>query len=223
MTDGETESGAAAPDWLGWLPPRLCAVDVETTGLDAKDRIVSFGAVLLDTASLLAPRPRIACHHLIFDPGRPSHPKAQAVHGYDDWLLRHQEPAERHLDAIADLLAGADLIVAHNAAFDLGFLAREFAAAGRALPVGRTFCTMEAYRRRGEPGSASLDAVCRKVKLARAGERHGALEDAWLACRVYLWLQGCPVRLARPKLVAPTNLRAVPPPPDGKLPPRILA
>ncbi|MFE1597550.1 3'-5' exonuclease [Methylobacterium sp. ID0610] len=209
-----------APDWLGWLPRRLLALDVETTGLDAGDRIVSFGAVLLDTASLLDSRPLLTCHHLIFDPQRASHPRAEAVHGFDDWLLRHQEPAARHLDALASLIGAADLVVAHNADFDLGFLRREFAAAGRPAVAMRSYCTMEAYRRRGETGSASLDAVCRRVRLRREGEHHGALEDAWLALRVYLWLQGCPVRVARPDLGPPTNLRPPPPRPDGKLPPR---
>ncbi|ACL56026.1 3'-5' exonuclease [Methylobacterium nodulans] len=212
----------AVPDWLGWLPPRLLAIDVEATGLAARDRIVSFGAVALDTASLLGPSPAPTCHHLIFDPQRVSHPRAEAVHGYDDWLLRHQDPAALHLNAIAALLGQADLIVAHNAAFDFGLLQREFAAAGRPALAARTYCTLEAYRRRGEAGPATLDAVCRRVRLQRTGERHGALEDAWLALRVYLWLQGCPVRVTRPPLGPPANLRPPPPRPEGALPPRVI-
>ncbi|MGF3024244.1 exonuclease domain-containing protein [Methylobacterium aquaticum] len=210
----------AAPDWLGWLPPRLVAVDVETTGLAATDRVVSFGAVALTTASLATAEPEITCHHLIFDPGRTSHPMAEAVHGYDDWLLRHQDPAGIHAGALADLLARADLIVAHNAAFDLGILNREFAAAGLPQVASKVYCTMEAYRRRGEKGRAALDAVCRRIGLSRAGARHGALEDAWLALRAYLWLQACPVAVARPHLAAPGNLRPAPPRPEGPLPPR---
>ncbi|KMO41012.1 DNA polymerase III [Methylobacterium variabile] len=210
----------AAPDWLGWLPSRLVAIDVETTGLAETDRMVSFGAVALDTASLAAGLPEVACHHLIFDPGRASHPRAEAVHGYDDWLLRHQDPAGIHAGTLAAVLAGADLVVAHNAAFDLGFLRRELHAAGLPPVAARVYCTMEAYRRRGEKGRAALDAVCRRIGLARAGTRHGALEDAWLALRAYLWLQACPVAVARPPLSAPTNLRQVPPRPEGPLPPR---
>lgn len=33
-----------------------------------------------------------------------------------------------------------------------------------------------------------MDAVCQKIGAARNGELHGALEDAWLAMRVYPWL-----------------------------------
>jgi DNA polymerase-3 subunit epsilon len=210
----------SSPDWLAWLPPRLVALDVETTGLAETDRVVSFGAVVLTTASLAAGRPEIACHHLIFDPGRPSHPMAEAVHGYDDWLLRHQDPAGRHAGALSDLLAGADLLVAHNAAFDLGFVNRELRQAGLGPIATKAYCTMEAYRRRGEKGRAALDAVCRRIGLSRVGARHGALEDAWLALRAYLWLQACPVAVARPGLAAPTNLRPAPPRPEGPLPPR---
>ncbi|SEP15457.1 DNA polymerase-3 subunit epsilon [Methylobacterium sp. ap11] len=208
------------PDWLGWLPPRLVALDVEATGLSAGDRMVSVGAVALATASLAAGRPEIVCHHLVVDPGRPSHPAALAVHGYDDWLLRHQDPAALHLPALAQVLAGTDLVVAHNAAFDLGLLNREMALAGLPPVAPRVYCTMEAYRRRGEKGRAALDAVCRRIGLARSGARHGALEDAWLALRAYLWLQACPVAVARPELAAPSNLRPVPPRPEGPLPPR---
>ena len=90
------------PDWLCWLPPRLVALDVEATGLSAGDRMVSVGAVALATASLAAGRPEIVCHHLVVDPGRTSHPAALAVHGYDDWLLRHQDTAaQQALDAKA--------------------------------------------------------------------------------------------------------------------------
>lgn len=208
------------PDWLGWLPPRLVALDVETTGLAETDRVVSFGAVVLETASLAAGRPEIAFHHLIFDPGRASHPMAEAVHGYDDWLLRHQDPAGLHAGALAELIAGADLVVAHNAAFDLGFVNRELRVAGLPPVAATVYCTMEAYRRRGEKGRAALDAVCRRIGIGRVGARHGALEDAWLALRAYLWLQACPVAVARPTLVPPTNLRAAPSRPEGPLPPR---
>lgn len=61
---------------------------------------------------------------------------------------------------------------------------------------------------------ASLDAVSRKLGLARSTRQHGALEDAWLAMMVYLWLHGCPTR--RPftepaTLAAPFNLVPVTP------------
>jgi hypothetical protein len=56
------------------------------------------------------------------------------------------------------------------------------------------YCTMKGYRALDLGGSASLSAVCRHIKLARAGDLHDAIEDAWLAMQIYLWLHGCPLQ-----------------------------
>jgi DNA polymerase-3 subunit epsilon len=64
--------------------------------------------------------------------------------------------------------------------------------------------------------------VARLLGLARVGQQHSALEDAWLAMRVYLSLFGCPHSFSFDALqtLEPTNLRAAPPMPDGPLPRR---
>jgi DNA polymerase-3 subunit epsilon len=71
------------------------------------------------------------------------------------------------------------------------------------------YCTMKGYRARDLGGSASLSAVCRRIRLARAGDLHDAVEDAWLAMQIYLWLHGCPLqgRLRRSLPRTPSNLR----------------
>jgi DNA polymerase III epsilon subunit-like protein len=56
------------------------------------------------------------------------------------------------------------------------------------------YCTMKGYRALNLGGSASLSAICRQIKLARSGDLHDAIEDAWLAMQVYLWLHGCPLQ-----------------------------
>ena len=79
---------------------------------------------------------------------------------------------------------------------------------GRALtqPI---YCTMKGYRALELGGSASLSAVCRHIKLARAGDLHGAIEDAWLAMQIYLWLHGRPLqgRLRGSLPRTPSNFR----------------
>src|SRR5205814_8146382 len=90
---------AIEPSDRPWLPrpertiPKCVAFfDVETTGASDKDRIVTFAGVkLLDTATLSTGSLQMAYIYLIFDPGRKSHPSAEAVHGYSRWALRHQE------------------------------------------------------------------------------------------------------------------------------------
>ena len=179
--------------WFERLPGSIAFVDVETTGLNSDDRIVSLGAFWFASGSLCDRIFPVSFVHLIFNPDRRSHPRAAQVHGYSDWLLKHQEPFETYADDVRNFLCSADLIVAHNAEFDLGFINRELQRVARATIDRPSYCTMEACRSRGS--HAGLDAVCKALGLTREGKRHGALEDAWLAMMVYLWLHGCPTHL----------------------------
>jgi DNA polymerase-3 subunit epsilon len=204
------------------LPNFVVAVDVETTGLHSNDRVVSLGAIWFATACLPEDCFPVSYIHLIFDPGKKSHPKAEQVHGFDDWTLRHQEPFADYATRIRDFLQAGDAIVAHNAEFDMGFIDRELVTAGQ-RPVDKPiYCTMEGYRTMGCGGSASLKSVCFEMGLQRLGAVHGALEDAWLALMVYLWLHGYehykPFNACGPYVEA-FNLRPAPPRPEGA-PPR---
>jgi len=207
---------------------RIVAIDVETTGLHSKDRVVTLGAWRVDLSGLDADTLKYEFIHLIFDPGRKSHPRAEEVHGYSDWVLRHQQPFSEHAETVSDFISSADLVVAHNAAFDLGFINRELQAAGKSDLKRDSQCTMNAYRQSGLPGRASLNAVCERIGLQRASKRHGALEDAWLALMVHYWLTKMPSKFISPfgtnmetkVREVPSNFREPPPMPDGPLPRR---
>ena len=194
-------------------------IDVETTGLHSEDRIVSIGLILLDMNTIALPAISCEAMHLIFDPCRKSHPMAEAVHGYDDWLLRHQELFLQHVEAIMELLRRADLLVAHNAAFDARFLARELEIAGHALPSLPVVCTMQEAKADGH--RAALTACCERLGLARSASRHDAAEDAWMTMMLYL-NRRAPAALARmkPRPVPIQNLLPVPARPVGPLPRR---
>jgi DNA polymerase III subunit epsilon len=114
------------------------------------------------------------------------------------------------------------LVVAHNAEFKVGFYNREMERLGRSPISKPVFCTMDGYRQKGFPGSASLSAICHQIGVARSTKLHGALEDAWLAMRVYLWLnnRGFSGQLPSEFTGNPINLRSVPPLPIGTLPRR---
>ncbi len=202
------------------LADRMAFVDVETTGLYSSDRVVSLGVVELDGCALRQGRLEVELTHLIFDPGKKSHPQAEAVHGYDDWLLRHQESFGDYAELLRTRLENADIIVAHNASFDERFIRQEFNGAGVVLKAPTFHCTMQHYRRMHE-GRAGLDAVLGRMGLSRHGSRHGALEDAWLAMCVYLWLSGLShPGLTTEALARPLNLREPPPHPGSPLPRR---
>jgi DNA polymerase-3 subunit epsilon len=171
------------------IPRRVCAVDVETTGLFHEDRVVTIGLVSLETERLCDdPYPWHGVH-LIFNPGRANSPRALEIHGHADWELRFQEPFSLRAKAIRNFLDAHDLIVAHNAKFDLRFIDNEFALTGLGPLHKPTFCTMEAWRT-SHNTSAALTSICNELCLAKAADHHGAFEDAWLALQVYLHLRG---------------------------------
>jgi len=155
--------------------------DTETTGVSGADRIVSLAAIPLDGGL----RPSGPGIHLVFNPGRPSHPMARAVHGLADAFLARQPPFAAHADALRALFHGR-VLVAHNLAFDARMLAQEAAALGQPALAGRgRFCTMEQFRRRHAGQRAGLDPVLQHLGLpARSGALHGAFEDAVLAMHV---------------------------------------
>jgi len=208
---------------LATIPKCIAFLDVETTGLNEKDRIVTLaGLKLLDTELLTTGTASLAYLHLIFDPGKKSHPRAEAVHGYSDWVLRHQDSFDVYAETIEGFFNSADLVIAHNAEFDFGFYDREMKRATRLRIARPTFCTMNTYRQRGFAGSCSLDAICQKIGAARNGDLHGALEDAWLAMRIYLWLnqRGFSGELPVEFRGGPSNFKAAPPLPVDPLPRR---
>jgi DNA polymerase-3 subunit epsilon len=198
-------------------------LDVETTGFQPYDRVVSFGAFKLDLNEAINGDPDVQPYHLIFDPIKKSHPRAEAVHGYDDWLLRHQDRFADWAAEIHSLIETSDLVVAHNAEFDFGFLNREFQRCGLASPINSGYCTMEAFRERFPGAPASLSAIVRRLELGNQGETHNALKDAWFAMQVYWFLKDSPLfgyRLSDAFDLTPRNFKEPPPRPSGPLPRR---
>lgn len=205
------------------LPPKIAFVDVETTGIRQNDRIVSIGIISLETLALLDDRISAKITHLIFDPGKKSHPKAEIVHGFDDWTLRHQEPFSKYADTVFEMISGADLVVAHNARFDLPFIQRELEIAGKERLSTPAYCTMEAVREHGLIGSASLSSLCARIGIARQSQLHGALEDAWLAMQIFLLLHkrvAYKVPFSSVENSEIKNYREPLPRPEGRLPRR---
>ena len=168
---------------FSYIPARRQAVvfDTETTGISGQDRIVSLAAIPLDAGL----RPSGPGLYVVFNPGRPSHPRARAVHGLADAFLARQPPFAAHADEIRALLHGR-VLVAHNLSFDARMLAQEAAALGQPPMLGRgRYCTMLHFRARHPGLPAGLNPALRHFGLpARLGSLHGAHEDAVLAMHV---------------------------------------
>lgn len=105
-------------------------VDTETTGLDpAVDRVVEIGLVpfafcLVTGAICAAPDQAVS---LLQDPHMPIAPGASAVNGIYDADVRGKS-IDWH--AVSELLGDANLIIAHNAAFDRPMIRKELQIAG---------------------------------------------------------------------------------------------
>lgn len=185
-------------------PSRLLFVDVETTGLTYEDRVITLGYVELDLDVLVEGGDAAKTRHMIFNPGRRSNPFAAAVHGYDDWTLRHQPEFSAHAEELIAPFERAERIVAHNAAFDERFLRTEFSLSGRTLAPARFQCSMRAYKQKhARPGG--LDKVLDHMGHKGRGKVHGALEDAWLCMGIWLWLHDLPAPAARDDLLHPPS------------------
>lgn len=104
-------------------PGQYIAFDLETTGLSAAmDRIVEIAAVrFLETGQ------EIARYQTLVNPERPVPSGAYAVHGLSDELLSHAPTAREILPAFLAFIGDAcsTSLLAHNAAFDAGFLGTE--------------------------------------------------------------------------------------------------
>ncbi len=169
-----------------WWQGRMCALDVESSGVDVEnDRIVTAcvalvgGGIAPETLSLVA------------DPGIDIPEGAAAIHGYTTERVRAEgAPSADVLLAVRCALAPAAEagypLVAMNAPFDLTMLDRELRRHGlEPLPAFRVVDPyvldrhLDKYRR----GSRKLDALCEHYDVALDGA-HDAAFDALAAARL---------------------------------------
>ena len=107
------------------------------------------------------------------------------------WPESRVSPTRRSWNAFLAFVEDAPL-VAHNAAFDRGFVNHELGRTGRAgLPARQWIDTLEMAQKRFPGLHNSLDSLCRRFRISLAErEMHGALIDARLLAAVYLELRG---------------------------------
>jgi DNA polymerase III subunit epsilon len=159
--------------------PRVCFVDVETTGTDpARDRITEVGVVTVDRDGAAL---RVTEWSSLVNPGIPIPPEIRWLTGIQDDMVRDAprfaELAERLYDLFED-----GIFVAHNARFDFGFIKSEFARAGIAWNARVLYTVRLSRRLYPDRGTHSLDAIVAHFGLDEA-QRHRALGDARLLWR----------------------------------------
>ena len=163
-------------------------LDTETTGIDPRQghRMIEIGMVELKD---LIPTGRV--FHTLINPEREIDPGAIRVHGITDDMVIDQPLFS---DLMVEILAfiGTNKVVAHNAAFDRGFINHEIKRLGGICPPDDQWIDSLEIARLKFPGIPnSLDALCRRFDISLDGrDKHGALIDAKLLAQVYLELNG---------------------------------
>ena len=165
------------PRGLPPCPERLLIVDTETTGLTpAKGRCIEVGAVLFHVPS------RAVLSQLSFLLPCSSNP-AERVNGIAAAVTRLEQPRDQFLACLEAMAAAADVLVAHNAAFDRQWFGRE-----ELPPLQRPWlCSMEDIRWPAERHLRATPSV-RDLALAYGvpvWAAHRALTDCIYIAQVF--------------------------------------
>ncbi len=173
----------------------LISVDLETTGLSPRngDEIVEIGAVKSRAGEI------IDTYHTMIDPRRPMPPAATAVNGITSPMLAGQPLAADVFPSFLEFIGDAPLI-AHNARFDMTFLAWKIAELGHPTRKNIVFDTLRLSRAL-RPGLPHYNlATLTTVLGIDVPVIHRAVEDAAITLTVFF-------RLVTPLITPQTPLR----------------
>ncbi|MEV6107290.1 DEDDh family exonuclease [Streptomyces sp. NPDC051940] len=171
------EDRTAPPLWPDEYPQGYAVVDVETTGLAKDDRIISAAVYRLDA------RGEVEDHwYTLVNPERG--PGPVWIHGLTAEMLADAPLFPEVAEEFADRLRGR-VLVAHNANFDWGMIAREYARAGLRPPVRQRLCTIAlAKTLRLELPSLRLQALAAHFGVVQQRAHH-ALDDARVLTEIF--------------------------------------
>jgi DNA polymerase-3 subunit epsilon len=162
------------------LPP-LTVFDVETTGLDPRKghRIIEIAGIRLENGILME---EMTFAKLV-NPERDIPWEAKQVNKISDEDVKGAETIDAVLPAFLDFAKGT-ILVAHNAAFDMGFLNVEKQYCWGYTDLPECLCTMRLSQSLyPHEFRHNLDVLTRKFNLTISGNRHRALADAILAAQ----------------------------------------
>ncbi len=162
------------------------AFDLETTGLHpVADRIIEIGAVRFRGDGTF-----LDSFQQLIDPRCAISPHATAVNGITNGMVAGKPLIEEVLPYFLDFLGEAQVVMmAHNAGFDMGFLAFAFSRLGWESPQHPVIDTLALAHKRLVLPNYKLETIGRELYLIEHAE-HRALEDALLVKDIFLRLMG---------------------------------
>jgi len=160
---------------------RIVAIEVKTTGLrSTQDRVVELAAVCWQHGKITS------TYQSLVNPGCSIREEATTVHGITDRLVADQPPIA---EVLPDFLTfcKADLVIAHNAEFDIGFLRAECRRTGQSLFTSKVEDTL-ILARQFLPGCADYQLSALKEQFGfGAGNAQRALQDARDCLELFLY------------------------------------
>ena len=167
---------------------REICLDTETTGLDPKD-----GHKIIEIAcfELINKVKTGKVFHSFVNPLRDVPHEAFRIHGISTEFLKDKPTFDLIADKFLDFI-GNDILVIHNASFDIKFLNFELNfLRKKTLEMSRVVDSLMLARKKFPGGQNSLDALCKRFNLDLSKrEKHGAMIDTELLCDVYIELMG---------------------------------
>lgn len=167
---------------------REIVLDTETTGLSIETghRIIEIGCV-----ELMNRIPTGTVFHQYLNPERDIPYHSFKIHGISEEFVQDKplfsDIASAFLDFISD-----DVLVIHNAAFDIKFLNMELGRVNaKEISCDRVIDTLPLARKKFAGSPVSLNALCKRFDISLENrELHGALVDSHLLAKVYVELTG---------------------------------
>lgn len=158
---------------------RFVVFDIETTGFNKKeDQILEIGAVMIEKGKIIDRFSRF------IDPQRPVPARITELTSITDEDVRGQGTIQEVLPAFKEW-AGSSALVAHNAAFDTGFIQNKNAQLGEAPMTNTVVDTLELARGLFELRRYTLDSVAKHLDISLENH-HRAVDDAEATAEIFI-------------------------------------
>lgn len=173
------------------------AFDTETTGLSySRDRLIEFGGVLVDNDT----NKIIVTYSVRINPIIEVGKGAFDVHGISNEMLKDEPIFDDVAEGIISFLSMADCSIAHNAGFDVNFIAQSLWRMEddrlfnkfSELAISDTLAyTRTKYKNETIKLGGSLDALADRLGADRSARKdaHGALVDSELLANVVMLIE----------------------------------
>jgi DNA polymerase-3 subunit epsilon len=140
---------------------KFAVLDIETTGLGKKDRVLEIGIVLMDGKEVIYE------WETLINPERDI--SNEEIHGLTATMLS-SAPTFREIENDLKKLMNGRILVAHNAIFERRMLEQEFSRLGRPEDFSNNYCT---YKATGK----NLKKACEFYSIPLTNH-HSAMDDA---------------------------------------------